>query len=199
MLSAATRSHPACAAAARIGLVARHAPRPAQLARKSISELVACSSVLAERDEAFGSADAAARPSQLHVPVRDVHHDDAARGQARQISGNASRVSRCTGIASEENASSTMRSYCCGDAASVSRASPSTIGAVGRACRQETEQARIARDAHDLGIDLEERPVFAVVPVASEAAGAEPDRRDALEPPCAARAAAIASQIGPPK
>src|SRR4029077_5673731 len=50
-----------------------------------------------------------------------------------------------------------------------------------RAGRQETEVLRVARDANDFGIDLEEGPMLAVEPVTRQAAGAEPDDRDLVE------------------
>src|SRR4029077_11396161 len=50
-----------------------------------------------------------------------------------------------------------------------------------RAGRQETEVLRVARDANDFGIDLEEGPMLALKPVTRQAAGAEPDDRDLVE------------------
>src|SRR5204863_6850774 len=51
------------------------------------------------------------------------------------------------------------------------------------ACRQKPEQGWVPCDADHLRIDLEKRPSFAVLSVASETAGAEPNRRDLTQPP----------------
>ncbi|RZN08867.1 hypothetical protein CWO91_20580 [Bradyrhizobium genosp. SA-3] len=47
---------------------------------------------------------------------------------------------------------------------------------------QETEQGRVAGDAGDMRIELEERPCLAVLAMTGETAGAEPNSRNARQP-----------------
>src|SRR5580704_3559093 len=43
------------------------------------------------------------------------------------------------------------------------------------------EVVQVARDANDLGIDLEKGPVLALAPMTGQAAGAQPDDRNLVE------------------
>ncbi len=115
------------------------------------------------------------------MPVGDVHQDHAARRQPRQIA--AQRLAReqvhrdrVGGERIEHDQVELLRRRGKRQPriAEHDRRRGAQLG-------QEAEHARIAREPHHFRIDLEEGPALAVVPMAGEAAGPEPDDRDVLQ------------------
>ena len=170
------------------------------LARKSLAERVRLVVGLAEGHEAFARGDRRDDLGKLHVAVRDVHQDHAMRREARQVA--AQRFAReqvhRNGVGGKrvEHDQVELPRRSRKRQARVAEHDPGLRGA---AC-EEAEHARIARKPDDLRVDLEEGPALAVV--CGDRRGSLPRGRPRRR--CAGclarlRAAAMPSEIGPPK
>ena len=144
-------------------------------------EVVGAVILLEPGDKPVGGADRSRDARQLQVAVRYMQGDDAAGFEPRQIAGERlareqMHRDRIGGEGVEHDQVVALRRR--------RQREPPVAGhdfRVRRAGREEAEALRIARDADHFRIDLEERPVLAVAPVAGEAPGAEPDGRDLAE------------------
>ena len=100
----------------------------------------------------------------------------------------ASRVMRCVGIASDENASTTMRSYeDSGIARSPSRPSTAVVRIVvpgrARASERYVKYAGFSAMRMTAFVDLEEVHAHTVAGISGKRSGAEADHSDIAEPP----------------
>ena len=117
---------------------------------------------------------------QIEAVVRDVQGDQAAVGELGEVDPSASRVRRCTGIASPLKASSTINpKRASGLATHRDPGVAEDDSPVGPAVLEVVEIRRVAGDSLDGRIDFEEGVFLALAAVSGERADSEADHADA--------------------